>query len=136
VQSFDLTRVVGLMVTEDVAKLVQENVVNNSEIAAIDAVIERMRFHTKPFPMMERFNAEAFTGLSKTQIREIHNCPRPRFEIREIHNCPRPRFAVQDPDSRNTWSLTCTCPRTRRRIGDFTGVLFFHYVTRKEAWPF
>jgi hypothetical protein len=72
-QSFDVTHEVSSMVTPDVAKLVMENVVNNPEITVIDAVIERMRFHTKPFPMMKAFHSEAFTGLSKTQIREIHN---------------------------------------------------------------
>jgi hypothetical protein len=72
-QSFDVTNVVYSLVTTEVAKLVMENAVNNPEVAVIDAVIDRLRFHTKPFPMMEAFHAEAFTGLSKTQVREIHN---------------------------------------------------------------
>jgi hypothetical protein len=72
-QSFDVSHVIVSLVSEGVAKLVMENAVNNPEVAVIDAVIERLRFHSKPFPMMEAFNAEAFTGLSKTQIRQIHN---------------------------------------------------------------
>jgi hypothetical protein len=72
-QTFDVTSEVNSMVSTDVAKLVMENMVNNPEVTVIDAVIERMRFHTKPFPMMQAFHSEAFTGLSKTQIREIHN---------------------------------------------------------------
>ncbi|KAJ1466965.1 hypothetical protein T484DRAFT_1756243 [Baffinella frigidus] len=72
-QSFDVTDVVCSLVTEEVAKLVMENTVHSPEVAVIDAVIERLRFHSKPFAMMEAFHSEAFTGLSKTQIREIHN---------------------------------------------------------------
>ena len=72
-QTYDVTQVVSSLVSEEVASLIMKNAINNPEVCVIDAVIERLRFHSKPFPMMKAFHSEAFTGLSKTQVREIQN---------------------------------------------------------------
>jgi hypothetical protein len=62
-QSFDITHVVGDMVSLDVAKAVLRCSIITPETDVIDAVISRMLYHKSPFKELSDFRNDALIGL-------------------------------------------------------------------------